>query len=125
MDAVVAFLNSKIDSDIYIKLLSNWHASIRINIPNNKYKQVAKLLKALYKLKQSPRLQQSKLQIALNSLGFKPLITDNYIYQNAKTSIILVTYVNDFLIVRKKEEEILELKKKLRKLFEIKDLRLA
>jgi hypothetical protein len=56
MDAVVAFLNSEIDSDIYIKLPPDWYANTENIIPVKNHEWVAKLLKALYRLKQSPQL---------------------------------------------------------------------
>ena len=55
MDAVTAFINSDIDNDVYIELLPAWN-----NIYYIKGDYVCKLLKALYSLKQSPRLWQKK-----------------------------------------------------------------
>ena len=34
MDAVVAFLNSEIDSDVYMKLLPDWHTNTKSLIPD-------------------------------------------------------------------------------------------
>ena len=51
MDAVTAFMNSDIDNDVYIELLPAWKDIYYI-----KGDYVCKLLKALYSLKQSPRL---------------------------------------------------------------------
>ena len=60
---------------------------------------ITKLLKALYRLKQAPRLWQQFLATALLELGFKPLKSDDYIYYNLDTKIIIIIYIDDFLIV--------------------------
>jgi RsiW-degrading membrane proteinase PrsW (M82 family) len=60
---------------------------------------ITKLLKALYRLKQAPRLWQQFLAAALLELGFEPLKSDDYIYYNLDTKIIIVTYIDDFLII--------------------------
>ncbi len=60
-----------------------------------------KLLKGLYSLKQSPRLWQAKLKASLRVLGFEPLLIDNYVYINREIRIIIITYVDDILIIRK------------------------
>ena len=83
---------------------------------------VAKLLKALYSLKQAPRLWQQFLAAALQELGFKPLDSDNYIYFNSTTKVIIVIYVDDFLIVAKSIPAINELKELLASKFSIKEL---
>jgi RsiW-degrading membrane proteinase PrsW (M82 family) len=60
---------------------------------------ITKLLKALYRLKQAPRLWQQFLAAALLELGFELLKSDDYIYYNLDTKIIIVTYIDDFLII--------------------------
>jgi RsiW-degrading membrane proteinase PrsW (M82 family) len=62
-------------------------------------KDITKLLKALYRLKQAPRLWQQFLAAALLKLGFEPLKSDDYIYYNSDTKIIIVIYIDDFLII--------------------------
>ncbi len=34
-------------------------------------------------------------------LGFEPLLIDNYVYINRETRIIIITYVDDMLVIRK------------------------
>jgi hypothetical protein len=83
---------------------------------------VAKLLKALYGLKQAPRLWQQFLAIALKELGFNPLESDNCIYFNKVTKVIIIIYVDDFLIISKSVPIITELKELLASKFSIKEL---
>jgi hypothetical protein len=86
---------------------------------------VSKLLKALYSLKQAPRLWQQFLAAALQELGFKPLDSDNCIYLNSTTKVIIITYVDDFLIIAKSIPSITELKELLASKFSIKELGLV
>jgi Reverse transcriptase (RNA-dependent DNA polymerase) len=83
---------------------------------------VAKLLKALYGLKQVPRLWQQFLAAALQELGFEPLDSDNCIYFNSTTKVIIITYVDDFLIIAKSIPAINKLKELLASKFSIKEL---
>ena len=86
------------------------------------YKQVCKQLKALYSLKQAPCLQQKKLAKALAKLDFKLCTSDQYVYINKDTRILIVTYVNNMLILKKGKREIKILKQDLAVKFEIEDL---
>jgi hypothetical protein len=72
MDAVTAFLNSEMDREVYVELPPSW-AECRICMSKD---MVCKLLKALYRLKQAPRLWQEKLQEELKKLGFELLKVD-------------------------------------------------
>ena len=86
---------------------------------------VCKLLKALYSLKQAPRLQQKKLSNVLKELGFEPYTSDQCVYINQKTGILIITYVNDILVLGKNARKIKELKRAIVSKFEIEDLGLA
>lgn len=66
MDAIAAFLNGKIDGDVYCELPPSYSAR-GVNYSNKEY--VCKLRKALYGLKQSPRLWQETLRRALAEPG--------------------------------------------------------
>ena len=78
MDAVTAFLNSEIDSDVYVDLPPSWNEVFK----DEEDGDICKLKKSLYGLKQSPRLWQEKLRSTLIKFGFKPLKADNYVYIN-------------------------------------------
>jgi hypothetical protein len=60
--------------------------------------------------------------MALLKLGFEPLKSDNYIYYNLDTKIIIVTYIDDFLIISRSIPKINQLKVALAKKFSIKEL---
>jgi hypothetical protein len=118
MDVDTAFLNSDSDATIYVDIPLGW---IEIGQLLSK-DDVAKLLKALYGLKQAPRLWQQFLAAALQELGFEPLDSDNCVYLNSITKVIIVTYVDDFLIIAKSIPAITELKELLASKFSIKEL---
>jgi hypothetical protein len=76
----------------------------------------------LYSLKQAPRLWQQFLAATLQELGFEPLDSDNYIYLNSTIKVIIITYVDDFLIIAKSIPAITKLKELLASKFSIKEL---
>jgi hypothetical protein len=83
---------------IYIKLLDGYKDRDLVCL----------LLRALYGLKQSPRLWQQTLRTELAKLGFYLLTSDNYIYATERglKGIIILTYVDDFLLIRPDISEI-------------------
>ena len=98
MDTVTAFLNSDADTDIYVQVTPGWKEP---GIAST-YPFVCKLQKALYGLKQAPRLWQRHLRGCLAEVDFGPFASDNCLYLNKQTGILIVTYVDDFLILGKK-----------------------
>ncbi|KAK6586176.1 hypothetical protein PZA11_001233 [Diplocarpon coronariae] len=116
-DVETAFLNSEADSDIYVKLPPGYTQD-KVVLSSQDH-HCLKLLKALYGLKQSPRLWQEKLRSELQKLDFQPLDTDNCVYINRASRILIVTYVDDFLVVAKKGDIYDKFKRDLRNLFEI------
>jgi hypothetical protein len=69
MDVKTAFLYGDIDKDIWIELPTGYRVSGTV-----------KLRKALYSLKQSPRVWYNTLATFLASLDFKPLDTNSSIF---------------------------------------------
>jgi ribosomal protein S3 len=67
-------------------------------------------------------LWQLKLRQELTKLGFKPLIANYYIYRHPDSELIVLTYVDDFLLVGLKGKELDNLKSALQSVFKIKDL---
>jgi hypothetical protein len=118
MDADIAFLNPKSDTNIYVELPPRWTEIGLLLIKED----VTKLLKALYGLKQAPRLWQQFLAAALFELGFEPLESDDCIYYNSDTKIIIVIYIDDFLIISRSIPKINQLKVVLAEKFSIKEL---
>jgi hypothetical protein len=117
-DVDTAFLENDIDVEVYVKLPPGWCE----NGVNLSKEDVCKLSRALYGLKQSPRLWQKKFRKALQSLGFEPLETDQCIFINKDTKIIIVTYVDDCLIISKDNEDLSKLKYELQTKFTIEEL---
>lgn len=102
MAAVTAFLNSDTDNDIYVEVPPGWiELGTTPTLP-----LVCKLEKALYGLKQAPRLWQKHLRSCLAEVGFEPLASDNCLYLSESTGILIVTYVDDFLIIGKNVDQI-------------------
>ena len=96
MDVKLAFLYGDIDKEVYIELPEG--SELFPNIFD--LGDTALLLqKALYSLKQSPRLWQLTLKAALKRLGYLPLVTDQCIYRYADTGLIIITYMDDFLLI--------------------------
>jgi hypothetical protein len=115
MDAITAFLQGKMDSTIYIELLDGYCG-------DGDY--IGFLLQALYRLKQSLRLWQEKLHFELEKLGYKPLPSDHCLYaiDIGIRGIIIITHVDDFLLIGPCIKAINELKLALAKVFSMKDL---
>ena len=89
MDVITAFLQGDLNEELYVEQPHGFRTN----------DQVCKLQKALYGLKQAPRCWQIKLKNVLGQAGLYPLHSDECIFFNHTTGIIVVTYVDDFLIV--------------------------
>lgn len=61
--------------------------------------RVCLLLKALYGLKQALLLQYNKFTKFVRKYSFDLFLSDAYVFRNASTSIIIVIYVDDVLII--------------------------
>ena len=96
MDVTTAFLNPKIDcEEVYMSLPlgMEW-------IDSKLSKQgvrIVRLRKALYGLRQAPKLWFDEINGFLLSIGFKPLLADPNLY--IKGPVILLLYVDDMIII--------------------------
>ncbi len=115
MDAITAFLHGETKDVIYVELPDGYQGDDD---------HVGLLLRALYGLKQSPRLWQEKLRSELGKLGYKPLQADQCIYtaDAGIGGIVVVTYVDDFLLIGPDIKAINKLKLELSRVFSMKDL---
>lgn len=104
MDTVTAFLNGYLDEEIYIEQPEGY---------NDGTGKCCKLIKAIYGLKQSPRVW--------NQIRYK---LDQCIYYRMKNEEILIVaiYVDDILIFSNKEKLDEEVKTELKANFKMKDL---
>ena len=115
MDVVTAFLNSPIDTDIYVKPPPGF---------DTKPGFVWKLKSALYGLKQSPMLWNNHMKGTLSKLGFEQNKKEfGLFYRRSKGKLCLIAlYVDDLLIASSSASEIHQIKTFLKKQYEMKDL---
>lgn len=115
MDVETAFLNGHVKSEVYVNQPEGYETG------DNK---VYKLQKALYGLKESPRVWYDCFDKFIKKLNF---IRSNYDYclyvnQANKDPIYILIFVDDMLICCKDKNKIDEVKTSLMKRFAIKDL---
>jgi len=134
MDVVTAFLNPKVDGDVYMALPQG----IESGEP-----RVCKLRKSLYGLKQAPRLWYEHIDQFLRSLGLKQCEYDPNVYlsasialadrtdsplaiwkskKSADAPIILLLYVDDMLLFSPSADRVTELKNLLHTKYKMTDL---
>jgi hypothetical protein len=125
MDAISAFTQGEIDEPMYVELPPGYpefaasHHNNTANMPND---AVCLLNKALYGLKQSANLWQKKVVGVLAKLGFYPLNSDECVFRNPKTRIVITTYVDDFLLFGRDPRAIKQVKKQLSGLLSVDDM---
>jgi len=134
MDVVTAFLNPKVDGDVYMALPQGVESGAS---------QACKLRKSLYGLKQAPHLWYEHIDKFLRSLGLKRYEYDPNIYLSARialanrtdtplaiwrskksadTPIILLLYVDDMLLFSPSADRVTTLKNLLRAKYKMTDL---
>jgi ribonuclease HI len=115
LDVETAFLNGELEEEVFMQIPEG---------VRGKPGYVWRLLKSLYGLKQAPRTWYSRLHKVLLKYGFLRCISDNGVYVKwVKGHILIFTvYVDDFIIVCKIKEFIIELREFLSVHFKITDL---
>ncbi|KAI0991442.1 hypothetical protein K3495_g16745 [Podosphaera aphanis] len=83
---------------------------------------IIKLEKPLYGLKQSGNCWQVKIRSIMRKHGFNCLVSDNAIYQNRTKSIIVASYVDDFLLVGPNKSDLQKITRELNKEVPLNDL---
>jgi hypothetical protein len=91
LDAVNAFVNSDLDEEVYV-----WFPD-GFKVPG----KVMRLRKALYGLRQSPRLWQKELTGTLLDLGFSQIPDEECLFVN--NGVFLLFFVDDILIIYDKK----------------------
>jgi hypothetical protein len=116
MDVKSSFLNGYLQEDVYMLQPPDSEISGQEN-------KSCKLVKALYGLKQEPRAWYAKMDAYLQKVGFLQSELDDtlYVLVQGRNLIILVMYVNDFLITSNNNDHIFQVKKELMTGFEMKD----
>ena len=114
-DVKSAFPNASLRERVYIQQPTGFEDP---KYPN----WVCQLNKALYGLKQSAREWELHLKNLLEEAGLFPLKTDQSIYLNTAEYLILIAYIDDFIIISPKLSSIQSLYDQLAQRVELKDL---
>ena len=117
MDVSAAFLNGDLKEDVYMTQPESF-------VIKGKEHLVCKLKRSLYGLKQSPRCWNSVLDSRLKLMGFKQANSDTCIYTAFAEGemFIIAVYVDDIILAGKSDKKLKEVKDKLAKYFEVKDM---
>ena len=121
MDVTTAFLNGVLNELVYISQPEGFEKKGKEN-------WICCLNKALYGLKQSPRAWYENIKPKLKQMGFEECGTDNSIFVSkgfGETPVHIILYVDDLLIIAKGDEEISEIKERLKQSYKMKDLGVA
>lgn len=112
MDVKTAFLNGKLEEEVYMKL------------PNDESgeRKLCRLNKSIYGLKQASRSWNKRFDEVMKELHFGRLHSDACVYVSDDYALYIVLYVDDILIVGKSSSEIEEVKSELSSRFKMKDL---
>jgi len=115
MDMRLAFLNGDLENEIFMRIPEG---------VDSKEGEVWLLHKALYGLKQASREWYLKMKGKLEELGFKQSEADHGVFtkDSDEKIFIIAVYVDDFLLFSELISEIRDIKERLGKIFEMKDL---
>ena len=113
MDVVTAFLAGKLEDEVYVKMPDHMVS---------RFGRFARVLKSLYGLKQAARVWYLLLSEFLTSIGFDCIPTDQTIFINNSTRVIIGFHVDDLLITGPSNGEVDKLKEQMKNRFQMKDL---
>ena len=86
-------------------------------------KLICKLIKSLYKLKQSARVWNHTIVKIFHRMRFCFINTDNSVFYHFTTNIIIVLYIDDMLLIKHLIKYIYHYKETLKKMYKIKNLK--
>lgn len=112
MDVVTAFLNGKLEEEVYIRSPEGFPEAEGM---------VLRLQRALYGLKQSPRVWYGKFTKAMKLLGWRASSYDSCVFINDKLGTYMAIWVDDLLIFGKDIGAIQGIKQSLSKTFRMTD----
>jgi hypothetical protein len=112
MDVKTAFLHGWLDEEIFMRPPPGFR------IPKGK---VLRLKKSLYGLKQSPRQWYAKLRQTLEKMGFRASTFDGCVFIHNSHLLIVAVWVDDLMIVGKRQEVIDAFRAAMAKVFKMTD----
>ena len=117
VDVTAAFLNGDLEEEIYMKQPEGYAEPGKEDL-------VCSLKKSIYGRKQSPKCWNQKLDKCLKTLSFEKTIDPCvYVKENTKgEKFIICLYVDDLLLVNKYGDELVQIKRELSQMFDMKDL---
>ena len=116
MDVATAFLNGKLEEEVYMKQPEGFVATGQENL-------VCKLKRSIYGLKQSSQCWNHALDGQLKKMSFKQTASDPCLYVTSEEEIfIIAVYVDNILLSRKSDQMMVRIKETLARRFEMKDL---
>ena len=105
MDVTAAFLNGKLDEEVYMNQPKGFVAIGQENL-------VCKLKRSIYGLKQAPRCWNNVLDAQLKEMSFIQSGSDPCIYISSKEETVLIAvYVDDIILAGKSDRAIKEVNK--------------
>ena len=113
MDVVTAFLNGRLDEEIYLRVPSG--------VPST-YGKIWRLRRSLYGLKQSPRQWGIRLSEFLSSIGYRRSENDPCLWIDSDKETWILVYVDDLVLIGPHLPTLHVLQKKLTDSFKMKDL---
>lgn len=134
MDVATAFLNPLVEGDIYMELpegLQKYYADLdAVSSTSSRLRSVrkgsiCKLKKALYGLKEAPRLWHGHIDAFLSTIGFKQSTGNPNLYNLAvsvSSYLFLLLYVDDLLIACHCRTKVNRIKKLLSEKYQMTDL---
>jgi hypothetical protein len=117
MDVKSAFLNGDLTEEVYVTQPLGFTAE-------GHEQKVLRLHKALYRLRQTPRMWNAKLNASLVKLRFIQCRAEHGLYTRVRddSRLVVGVYVDDLLIVGECMKEIDQFKKEMKQSFRMSDL---
>ena len=112
------YLVSDLNKNIYMKILKEYS----LLKDHHDESSVLRLLKNLYDLKQSEYIWNKKFKAALISISFESISTNNCIFVNYNTDVMISLYIDNLLLFARKLSAIDNIKQLLKRHFKIKNL---
>ena len=111
---ITAYLNSYLTDDDVVLL--------RLPPGCSGFKNVVRLRRGMYGLRQSALLWYNDLKDSLKELGFEAIEADPCVFVNKVTNAIIVVYVDDLILITRDVPAIKKLKEQLLKRYKARDL---